>query len=225
MAEKIINTTWQDELRFDSSIDASDITSGEALGNIERFPRENRFKYNERALSSFYAFIIKKNAPSEQKLKFVAPFIPYSEEEYFNVIAKQTFFKICEPENRTFYLGKVFTQDVSGAIVWNVTSKTQETISLSVSPEVVAESEANGWTDELEAAIELAKATYTTLKKIELLLEKDPEIPDRETLRFIFTVSGEPEQILEEESKFKKKLRDTIRKELREKITVTYYWK
>jgi hypothetical protein len=94
-----------------------------------------------------------------------------------------------------------------------------------ISPEVVAESEANGWTDELEKAIELAKTTYTSLKKIELLLEKDPEITDRETLRFIFTVSGNPEQILEEESKFKKQIRNTIRQQIRDKITVTYYWK
>ena len=71
----------------------------------------------------------------------------------------------------------------------------------------------------------LAKTTYTTLKKIELLLEKDPEIPDRETIRFILTVSGNPEQILEEESKFKRHIRSKIRQHTRENITVTYYWK
>jgi hypothetical protein len=94
-----------------------------------------------------------------------------------------------------------------------------------VAPDVIKKSKANGWWDELNATIVLTKTTYTTLKKIELVLEKDPEIQDRETIRFILTVSGNPEQILEEESKFKKQIRSKVRQHTRENITITYYWK
>jgi hypothetical protein len=220
MATEITNTAWIDALRFEPSVDVSDITSGDALGGVEDILphwgmlRERFAMWLSRA---------KKIDSRERGLEFVSQPITY-QEEYLQV--GENLFKFCEPNNKSYYFGEALVHKVSGAVVWATTSKVQERIpELTVTPEVVAESETDGYRDELETAIELAQTTYTSLKKIDLLLERDPEIPDRETLRFILTVSGKPEKILEEEGKFKKQIRNTIRRELREKITVTYYWK
>ena len=214
MEAEIVNTTWPNTFRFEPPLDISDITSGDTLEDLENTPKKIS---QQRALREWHAQWLSqtKNVDSlERELYFAPQPIIYSEEEYLQLGQIP-----CGPYNRN-YPYRVFIHEVSG-VVWIATPKIQERIS----PEVVAESEANGWTGELETAIALAKATYTTLKKIELLLEKDPEITDRETIRFILTVSGNPEQILEEESKFKKNIRSKIRQHTRENITITYFWK
>jgi hypothetical protein len=222
MAEEIINTTWPDAIRFDSSIDESDITSGDTLGSIENIPKKSPHQWRLREWFTEW-FLRTKNVDSlERGLEFMSQPITYPEEEYLQ--GGQIFFKLCEPYNKGYYFDKVFIHKVSDAVVWTTTYKKQERVPVSVTPEVVAESEANGWTDELETAIELAKMTYTSLKKIDLLIEKDPEIQDRETLRFILTISGTPDQVLAEEDEFKRGLEASINPQTREIMTVTYHW-
>jgi len=155
--------------------------------------------------------IIKRVSSVEEKVELEEEFLA-AQTSYVSIfIGKETDYRSWIINPTGVINGYIFKPNVS--------------VSETISPEVVAESEANGWTEELETAIELAKTTYTSLKKIELLLEKDPEIQDRETIRFILTVSGNPEQILEEESKFKRHIRSKIRQHTRENITITYYWK
>lgn len=217
MEAEIINATWPGVLRFEPSIDASDITSGDMLGSIENIPKKAPHRWRIREWFAMWLPRTKNIDSLECGLYFVSQPIIYPEEEYLQLEQIP-----CEPYNRGYY--KVFIHEVSG-VVWTTTSKIEKRISVTVAPDVVAESEAKGLTDELETAIELAKTIYTSLRKIDLLLEKDPEIPDRETLRFILTVSGNPEQILEEESNFKRHIRNKIRQHTRENITITYYWK
>lgn len=71
---------------------------------------------------------------------------------------------------------------------------------------------------------EIASRTYVSLGKIDILFEHDPEIAGRCMIRLLLTVSGAPEKVLEEESKFKKYLRERLSSQTCEKITVTYRW-
>jgi len=104
------------------------------------------------------------------------------------------------------------------------TSKALRNIPVAIHPEVVREAEEETLTDDLETSIELAQETYSTLKKIEVYIEHDPEILDRKTIRFGLTVSGDPETILQNEALFKQRLRSSINHRTRELITVTYVW-
>jgi len=91
-----------------------------------------------------------------------------------------------------------------------------------IHPQVVREAEEKSLTDDLETSIKLAQEIYSTLKRIDVNLEHDPEIVDRKTIRFVFTVSGKPGAILENEALFKRCLRSNIDARTRELITVTY---
>ena len=102
------------------------------------------------------------------------------------------------------------------------TSKALRGIPVALHPQVVREAEEESLTDDLETSIKLAQETYCTLKKIEVNVEHDPEILDRETIRFTLTVSGKPDTVLENEALFKHRLRSSIAPRARELITVTY---
>lgn len=102
--------------------------------------------------------------------------------------------------------------------------KALRSVPVAIHPEVVREAEEETLTDDLETSIELVQETYSTLKKIEVYIEHDPEILDRKTIRFGLTVSGEPETILQNEALFKQRLRSSINRRTRELITVTYVW-
>ena len=52
----------------------------------------------------------------------------------------------------------------------------------------------------------------------------DPEILNRKTIRFCFTVSGKPEIVLGEEEVFKNSLKHIIGEKFLELMTVTYKW-
>lgn len=102
--------------------------------------------------------------------------------------------------------------------------KTVQDIPVAIHPQVVRQAEEKTLTDDLEAGINLAQDSYSTLKKIEVNIEHDPEIAERKTIRFTLVVSGEPDTVLEDEAVFKKRLRRSISPRARELITVTYSW-
>ncbi len=106
------------------------------------------------------------------------------------------------------------------AHVW----KTLQDIPVAIHPQVIREAEEKTLTDDLKAGINLAQESYSTLKRIEVNIEHDPEIAERKTIRFTLVVSGEPDTVLEDEAVFKKWLRRSISPRARELITVTYSW-
>jgi hypothetical protein len=216
MAKEIVNTVWPEAFEDESRKEDSDITSRDLLENAERDPLVRRLTWPT-AKDPILSFAIEKRISSEEGPEYLSRDL----EEALSMA--QTFFRLGILLEGQSNLGSVFIYNATGVINGNIPEPKIE-ILIRVAPDVIKVSKANGWWEELKAAIELAKGTYTTLKKIELLLEKDPEILDRETIRFIFTVSGNPEQILEEESKFKKDIETRINPRIREIMTVTYYW-
>ena len=94
-----------------------------------------------------------------------------------------------------------------------------------IHPQVVREAEEKSLTDDLETSIKLAQKIYSTLKRIDVNLEHDPEIADRKTIRFTLTVSGKPDLVLKDEFKFKEKLYLALDIKTCEQITTTYKWK
>ena len=103
--------------------------------------------------------------------------------------------------------------------------KIKQPIPTTVSPQVIIEGEEKNLTKDLETAVRIAKESYSTLKAIDINIEHDPEIPDRKTIRFTLTVSGEPELVLKDEFKFKDKLYSALDIKTCEQITTTYKWK
>ncbi len=104
------------------------------------------------------------------------------------------------------------------------TCKTVKDIPVAIHPQAVREAEENTLTNDLEGTINLAKETYSTLNRIEVNLERDPEIVERKTIRFTLIVSGDPDTVLENETLFKKHLYRSISHRASELITVTYSW-
>lgn len=102
--------------------------------------------------------------------------------------------------------------------------KTKRTIPTTVSPQVIIEGEEKNLTKDLETAVRIAEESYSTLKRIDVNIEHDPEILDRKTIRFTLRVSGEPETVLEDETLFRQHIRSNIDACVRELITVTYNW-
>jgi len=102
--------------------------------------------------------------------------------------------------------------------------KTKRTIPTTVSPQAIIEGEEKNLTKDLETAVRIAEESYSTLKRINVNIEHDPEILDRKTIRFTLRVSGEPETVLEDETLFRQHLRSNIDACVRELITVTYNW-
>jgi len=102
--------------------------------------------------------------------------------------------------------------------------KIKRNIPITVAPQVIHQAEEENLTEDLETALKFADETYSTLKRIEVNIEHDPEIIDRKTIRFTLTVSREPETVLEDEALFKRCLRSNIGARAHELITVTYNW-
>jgi hypothetical protein len=217
METETVDTKWPSESEDESRFEDSDITSRDLLENVERTPLMRRFTWPT-ARDPLLSLTIEKRRYLEEGPDYSSRGL----EEALSMA--QTFFRLGTLLEEHSNVGGVFVYNATGVINGYI-PEPQISIPVKVARDVIEKSKANGCWGELNVVIELAKATYATLKKIELLLEKDPEIPDRETLRFILTVSGNPEQILEEESKFKKHIRSKIRQHTRENITITYCWK
>lgn len=215
MATETINTTWPEEFEYESYTEDSDITSRNLLENTTSTPLVRRLTWPT-AKDPTLSFTGDKQNPSIEEE-------PECLSRDLEEVA-QTFFRLSTLLEKHSNLSGTFIYNATGVINGNIPEPKTDVL-VRVARDVIEKSKANGQWGELNASIKLAQATYTTLKKIELLLEKDPEIQDRETIRFILTVSGNPGQILEEESKFKKHIRSKIRQHTRENITVTYYWK
>ena len=210
MAPEAIDNTWLANFESELHTEDSNVTMRDSLENPQKDIPQYRLIWGNMGVSA-WEIPINNRFPSIEKVEVEEEFLT-ALTSHLSILGEQT--KLC-----AYYICNL-TGAINGYI-----HKPKIDILVRVALDVIKKSKTNGWWDELKSAIEIAKTTYTSLNKIELLLEKDPEIPDRETLRFIFTVSGDPEQILEEESKFKKHIRSKIRQHTRENITVTYYWK
>lgn len=98
-------------------------------------------------------------------------------------------------------------------------------IPITVAPQVIHRADEENLTEDLKTALKFAEENYSTLKRIEVNIEYDPEIVDRKTIRFTLTVSGEPELVLKDELKFKENLYTALDIKTCEQITTTYKWK
>lgn len=144
-------------------------------------------------------------------------------EDRFRPSTHQTFFS---PD---FYNIKKYLANIMGGTPLSILEleeapEATRDIPIAIHPEVIWEAEEEDITYDLETSIKIAQDTYPTLKRIEISIEHDPEILDRKTIRFVLTVSGEPETILQNEALFKQNLRSSIDNRARELITVTYGW-
>ncbi len=81
-----------------------------------------------------------------------------------------------------------------------------------------------GIENQVETALGIVRETFRSLCGHEVAISTDPEIPGRKRVRIILTVSGEPEQVLEDEICFKKSLYSTLAVEECEPIAITYKW-
>ena len=84
--------------------------------------------------------------------------------------------------------------------------------------------ESKGKRNEITTAINIARQTFKTLKDVTVKIESDPEIIEMTTIRLIFTVSGAPENVLEDEILFKDRLYSSLSSKATEYIAVTYNW-
>ena len=207
METETVNT-WPEAFESESTRE-DPITSRDLLENAEHRPLVYKMTWGGNPVWSF------------AKSKKISSIEEATEDLEEILSSAQAFYKLgVAIENYSRFLKTSTSGVINGHI-----PEPKVDILVRIARDVIEKSKADGSWGELKTAIELAKTTYTTLKKIELFLEKDPEIQDWETLRFILTVSGNPEHILEEENKFRKQVRCTIRQEICEKVTITYYWK
>jgi len=208
MATEIVDTTWPEAFEDESTIEDSTTS------------RDYRLTWTTGGNPIFSFTQSKRISSIEEEPEFE----PYCSRDFKEALSKaHTFFRLGTLLGRYSRFPGIFIHMGTGVVNGYIPEPKIE-ILVRVARDIVEKSKANGWWGELNAAIELAKTTYTSLRKIELFLEKDPEIPDRETLRFILTVSGDPEQVLAEEYEFKRGLESSINPQIREIMTVTYYW-
>jgi hypothetical protein len=210
MATETVDNTWLEAFDYESRAEYSDITSRDILEDADDRPLRYRLVW-PKGEGFVWSFAKSKKIASVEEAEDLEE-APSTAHAFFKLSILL--------ENYSRFLKTSATGVISGHI-----PEPKIDVLVRVARDVIGKSKANGSWGELETTIELAKATYNSLKKIELILEKDPEIQDWETLRFIFTVSGNPEQILEEENGFRKQIKHTIRQDLCEKVTITYYWK
>jgi len=100
----------------------------------------------------------------------------------------------------------------------------RQSTTTTITPQVIVKANEENLTEDIKTSVKLAEESYTTLKGIHVDVESDPEIVDRETIRFTLAVSGKPETVLEDETRFKRCLRSNIDTHARELITITYIW-
>jgi hypothetical protein len=122
------------------------------------------------------------------------------------------------------YARYVMGSSPASTVEWEQASESEQNVAVTIQPEVIREAERNALTDDLKVGIKLARRTYPTLSRIDVTVEDDPEIADWRTLRFVLTVSGDPEAILRNEDLFKQRLHSSTALRTRELITVTYRW-
>lgn len=103
--------------------------------------------------------------------------------------------------------------------------KTIEMISRSISGTVLTEIEKRGLKNEIYRALTFACQEYRNLNAMSVAIKHDPEIAERTTIRIILTVSGTPENVLDDEKKFKRRLFSSVEAEACKAITVSYNWK
>ena len=78
--------------------------------------------------------------------------------------------------------------------------------------------------DQVDKVPEIIRDTYRTLRKIELTISTDPEIPERRRVRVTLTVAGKPEDVLEDERQFKEWMYSSLDLKVCELLTITYNW-
>jgi len=127
-----------------------------------------------------------------------------------------------------FEIKKWVTQVITGSYqrIRKDTSQERTEILLEYAlPDVLLEIQKENLQDEISSAITISREVFRNLHGINIGIAYDPEIPGRKTFRMVFTVSGNPLNVLADERKFKKQLYSILDARAREKITVTYNWK
>jgi len=198
-----------------TAFENADLLEPDVLGDrVLREPRtisETLF-FREKANRSFTYIVMSTR---------IAPYV--SMEERFGATPRKSRF-FPDFFNIQKFVDYVVRRPHPSALVQREISKATKDIHIEIHPQVVREAEEKTLTDDLEAGINLAQESYSTLKRIEVNIEHDPEIVERKTIRFTLVVSGEPDTVLENETLFKKRLRRRISPRARELITVTYSW-
>jgi hypothetical protein len=120
----------------------------------------------------------------------------------------------------TEYLLDTQTEEISGIEVQRRDAVALECVSAKVFEQI----KVWGIGNQVETALGIVREIFRSLRGHEVAISTDPEIPGRKRIRIILTVSGEPEQVLEDEIRFKKRLYSTLGVEECEPITITYKW-
>ena len=89
---------------------------------------------------------------------------------------------------------------------------------------VIAQIREWGIQDQVNKALAVIPNTYRTLRETVLNISEDPEIPDRQRLRVTLTVSGTPEEVFEDELRFRDWVCSELDTKAGELITITYEW-
>lgn len=139
--------------------------------------------------------------------------VPFSESQH-------CVFSICVPELETLSDWLEMTQGIYEQEDTEEAAKTPQLLP----DDVLAQTEKWGITDQVHAAFDIATEIYRSLRSIEVSVSIDPEIPERERIRITLAVVGAPEEVFEDELRFKKQLYLAVGVEACELITITYKW-
>lgn len=99
-------------------------------------------------------------------------------------------------------------------------SRTQENVRMS--SETKGDLRSMGLTQDVEHAASIIRKCYSLLHELAVRVATDPEAPDRTTVQFILTVSGDIDDLLTEEDVCKSLFRSTLSGGAWDAITVTY---
>jgi hypothetical protein len=93
-----------------------------------------------------------------------------------------------------------------------------------VEANIASEIDRWGMATEVRTAVQLAKAEFSTLNSISLSIVRDPEIAERRRVKMTLHVSGTPEGVLEDETRFEQKLYDILGAGACEEMVLDYRW-
>lgn len=99
-----------------------------------------------------------------------------------------------------------------------------EIVSEQMPHEVFREIERWGLKNQVFTTLRLIRETYSGWRMSNVSISSDPEIPERRRIRITITVSGTPEDVFQDELRFKERLYSTLDIKVCELITVTYNW-
>jgi hypothetical protein len=218
-----ISTLWFWDITRSFPLLGENVTAFEDADLIEPDIVDDRVLREPRTISETLFFWEKANRPFTYIVMStrIAPYVSI-DDRFGATPPKSRFF----PDffNIQKFVDYIVRRPHLSALAQRGISKATKDIHIEIHPEVVREAEEKTLTDDLEAGINVAQESYSTLKKIEVNIEHDPEIVERKTIRFTLVVSGEPDTVLEDEALFKKALLRGISPRARELITVTYSW-